>query len=273
MKEKIKISVIIPTFNSEKTVKKTLESLCMQDLEGVEIIIIDGQSRDKTLEISEGMKENLQNRKGQVQIVSEKDSGIYDGMNKGIKLSRGEWIYFLGSDDYLEENILEKIKIILEKEEKDYDVLVFGVNLIKNGKKLKEMFPKKINGKKSFYFSNRVNHQGVIAKRITLDEGFDLKYRLVADREWFMRSVLNKKFRVKSMDIILCNYNLTGASSNYEKVREEYHRVNSIYLNRNIVSCQYYLKMILRKIRDAILTNKNFCLFGGNCEGRENDNA
>ena len=97
-------SIIIPTYNSEKTLKKCLESVLFQSFNDFEILIMDGVSIDDTLEIAENFNDN------RIKIFSEKDEGIYDAMNKGIDKSKGEWLYFLGSDDELyQETVLEKI--------------------------------------------------------------------------------------------------------------------------------------------------------------------
>ncbi|MCX6313025.1 MAG: glycosyltransferase family 2 protein [Bacteroidetes bacterium] len=91
----IKISIIIPTFNSAKTISSALESILQQSFSDFEILIMDGISTDNTLVIAESYSDE------RIKIFSEKDLGIYDAMNKGIKLAQGEWLYFLGSDDRL----------------------------------------------------------------------------------------------------------------------------------------------------------------------------
>ena len=89
-------SIIIPTYNSAQTLKVCLDSVLGQTYDNFEILIIDGNSKDKTLEIIENYSAlNISRFKW----VSEKDKGIYDAMNKGIKLAKAEWLYFLGSDD------------------------------------------------------------------------------------------------------------------------------------------------------------------------------
>ncbi len=89
----MKISVITVCLNSAETLRDNLESVKNQTYEDIEHIIIDGGSSDNTLEILNSFKNNLV-------VVSEKDSGIYNAMNKGISLARGEIIGFLNSDDY-----------------------------------------------------------------------------------------------------------------------------------------------------------------------------
>jgi glycosyltransferase involved in cell wall biosynthesis len=90
-------SIIIPTFNAAKTIGKCLESIGRQDYTNYEVLIIDGLSNDTTLDILESYQAKIPG----LSILSEKDRGIYDAMNKGIRLAKGEWLYFLGSDDTL----------------------------------------------------------------------------------------------------------------------------------------------------------------------------
>lgn len=93
----MKLSVIIPTYNSESKIDRCIKSVLSQTYSNVEIVIIDGGSSDKTVGIIEGFQKVNSN----IVFISESDEGIYDAMNKGINLSVGEWVYFLGSDDTL----------------------------------------------------------------------------------------------------------------------------------------------------------------------------
>ena len=88
-----KVSIITVCFNSETTIRDTLESVLSQDYPNIEYIIIDGGSTDKTLVIIKEYKDRI------AQIISEKDRGIYDAMNKGIQLATGEIVGMLNSDD------------------------------------------------------------------------------------------------------------------------------------------------------------------------------
>lgn len=89
------LSVIIPTYNSENTIEKCLDSLLAQTFKDFEICIIDGGSLDNTLTIATCYRTQFKN----IRIVSEPDEGVYDAMNRGIDFASGKWLYFLGSDD------------------------------------------------------------------------------------------------------------------------------------------------------------------------------
>ena len=103
-------TVITASFNSEKTIDKTIESLLNQNYTNFEYIIIDGNSKDSTLEIIKSFEQKFKEKNITYKFISEPDKGIYDAWNKGIKLSDGEWISFLGSDDYYTDNtVFEQI--------------------------------------------------------------------------------------------------------------------------------------------------------------------
>lgn len=104
------ISIIIPVKNSVQTIKKCLKSIFDQTFSSFEVLILDAVSTDGTLE-----EINSFNKKDdRLRIYSEKDRGTYDAMNKGIRLAKGKWLFFLGSDDQLyDQQVLEKISKVL----------------------------------------------------------------------------------------------------------------------------------------------------------------
>lgn len=109
----MKISVITPTFNSEKTIAKNIESVLKQSYKDFEHIIIDNLSSDKTLTI---VKEYYKNSPSNLSIISEKDSGISEAFNKGIEHSSGDIITILNSDDYYySDNIFAQVAEALNK--------------------------------------------------------------------------------------------------------------------------------------------------------------
>jgi len=94
LNSKIKVSIITPTFNSEKTISNNLESVFKQNYKNWELIILDNLSKDQTLNIIKNYD------KKKIKVFSGKDRGIYDAINKGIKIARGDIISILHSDDF-----------------------------------------------------------------------------------------------------------------------------------------------------------------------------
>ncbi|MFT4304483.1 MAG: glycosyltransferase, partial [Candidatus Woesearchaeota archaeon] len=114
----MKISIITVCYNSSNTIEKTIKSVINQKNKNFEYIIIDGESSDDTLKIINKYKKFIN------KIISEKDNGIFEAMNKGIDFAKGDIIYFLNSDDFLlNNNIINKIQKIFEKNQLD---AVFG---------------------------------------------------------------------------------------------------------------------------------------------------
>jgi len=100
----MKISIITITYNSAQTVEDTIKTVVMQDYEDIEYLIIDGKSKDRTLDIVSKYKNNI------AKVVSEKDKGLYDALNKGIAHSTGDVIGMLHSDDlYAHEKVISKV--------------------------------------------------------------------------------------------------------------------------------------------------------------------
>ena len=100
----MKISIIIPTFNSSETIQDTINSVIFQNFRNYEIIIVDNNSKDKTIEIIK------KNRLIDIKFIIEKDNGVYDAINKGIKLSTGKIISLLHSDDiYYDNKVLDNV--------------------------------------------------------------------------------------------------------------------------------------------------------------------
>ena len=99
----VRISIIVACYNSSKTIKKTIQSLKNQKYSNYELIIVDGGSTDNTIELIKSFK--ISN----IKIISALDKGIGDAWNKGLKLSKGNIIGILNSDDYYEKNIFNKI--------------------------------------------------------------------------------------------------------------------------------------------------------------------
>ncbi|HRC81396.1 MAG TPA: glycosyltransferase family 2 protein [Sedimentibacter sp.] len=127
-KEKPTVSLITVSYNSEKTIADTIESILRQTYENIEYIIIDGLSSDNTVKIAKSYEPLFRDKGYVFKIVSEKDKGIYDAMNKGIKLSTGQIVGILNSDDfYTNEFVIEKVvnKMISENADCLYADLLY----------------------------------------------------------------------------------------------------------------------------------------------------
>ena len=178
------ISIVIVSLNTDKDFKKTLDSIIRQNIKkNIEVIIVDGGSIDKTREIIKKHTKFIDN------YIIEKDKGIYDAMNKGVKLSKGKWIIFMNSGDiFYGKDILKKI-INFCISYNDSDV-VFGNTIIDN-----RNLNFKVNGnyfKKSTILMPFCHQSSVVKKRLLKKKPFDLNFRLSSDFNFFIDCYLNK---------------------------------------------------------------------------------
>ena len=196
------------TKNSEKFLEENLKSLEKQTYRNFEHIIIDGKSEDKTLEIINQNKNKIYYWK------SEKDHGLYDAMNKGIKVAQGEIIGILNADDYYEEETLDLVSKTYELSSKK--------NIIIYGDMFNEYREKKVVSKgdlsdfaiKSGNFI--INHPSLfVSKLLYKNIGlYDIKYSSVADREFVLRAYSSKANFLK-IKKPLATFRLGGFTSSY----------------------------------------------------------
>lgn len=202
----IKISVITVCYNSEKTIARTLESLIRQTYKNYELIIIDGASKDRTLNIINRYKTKFK----EITIISEPDNGIYDAMNKGINLSKGEIIGFLNSDDYYDKNAL---KFISDNYTKDIDILYGDTYLIDQYKGSFYERRAPILPEESLKDVGMIPHTSTFVKReIMLNNQFDTNFRICADYKFFLSMYLEGK-KFKYINKRINNMTLEGVSN------------------------------------------------------------
>jgi len=184
----MKISIITPVLNSEKTIEQTVESVLKQTYPWVEYIIVDGGSSDKTLELLEKYRNKIS------KIISEKDSGIYDAMNKGIKIATGEIVAVLNSDDfYSHSKVLEKIAECFKKNTIDacYGNLVY-VDRINMTKKVRYWKAGDFD-KRRIKYGWIPPHPSFFVKKEWFEKFgyFRLDFFIAADYELLFRFILN----------------------------------------------------------------------------------
>ena len=197
------ISVIIPCYNAAITIANCLTSIVCQDYKDFEVIIIDGNSVDNTAKVVQTFVENNRN----IRFFSEKDKGIYDAMNKGITMAKGEWLYFLGSDDCLINScVLSKAA---EQFNDDFD-LIYGntiwvpENYIDKGEKsLSQLLQFGINHQRIFYRKSLFDRYG----------DYNKSYKIAADFDLNIRFFCNDSIKKKYIDCTITKYHSRGISS------------------------------------------------------------
>ncbi len=184
----MKISIITVSYNSEKTIEDTIKSVFNQQFVDLEYIIIDGGSKDNTMEIVNKYKDKI------TKVISESDRGIYDAMNKGIKSAKGDVIGILNSDDfYYNEEVLSKV--INEFELDNFDAVYGDIIYVDNFDIKKQVR----YWKAGEYKENKLNFGWImphpaffVKKKVYNDFGlFNLDFKIAADYELMLRFLKN----------------------------------------------------------------------------------
>lgn len=173
--KKLKISVVTVSYNCEDVIEDTIQSVTSQTYTNIEYIIIDGKSKDSTLDIVNRYKNQIDI------IVSEPDKGIYDAMNKAINMASGDYIIFMNAGDIFYNNrIIEKV--FSDKEIGKADIIYGSVAFDKKGKEI-ELKPLNLN---EFWKGSRFCHQSAfISLNLHKEFLYDLKYKIAADFNFF----------------------------------------------------------------------------------------
>lgn len=200
---KTRLSIVIATYNSEKTLRLALNSVVNQQFEDWECIIVDGASTDSTMDIAR----QYAAKDSRIKYISETDKGIYDALNKGWKLANGEWIYVLGSDDTVTDNGLDE----LLKECGDYDVVYGNAYIKKATGEIKKFVAKKV---KALSYVMICSHQAVIVRKDVISRlnGFNLDYKVRADFDLLQRAYLSGS-KFKYVNTFVAYFASTGYSS------------------------------------------------------------
>jgi glycosyltransferase involved in cell wall biosynthesis len=200
------ISIITVVYNGAKTLEQTIQSVLKQTYKNIEYIIIDGGSKDGTLEI-------IRRNEGSIsKWISEPDKGLYDAMNKGIKLANGQLIGMINSDDWFELNAVE---LIVEAFRKNPEKRIFHgdrIDTLENGKKrLRKFHPSRF---KLFYYSMTYNHPTMfVHKDIYISSSYNSNLTVFSDYEFVLTQFLKCKDNFLYIPIGYANYRLDGLSS------------------------------------------------------------
>jgi len=215
----MKISVITPTYNSEKTIEDTLKSVCDQDFDNFEHIIIDNESSDDTLKIVKKYKD-----KSNLVVISEKDNSLYDAMNKGVKLATGDIVGIINSDDFYNFNTV--FSLINNIFEENNDIQGIYSDLIYIDKKNKNKIVR--YWKSGELKENKLKdgwvmpHPTVFLRKEVYDD-FDKPFReclsLAADYEFLLRLIKIKKINFFYIKKVLVKMREGGVSSSSLKQR------------------------------------------------------
>lgn len=251
------ITVVTVCFNSEKTIAKTIESVLAQELSNVEYLIVDGVSTDSTLKVVKSYENAFQ---GKMRIISEPDEGWYDAMNKGVKNAFGDFIVFLNSDDYFDDNAIDTVQRFIKENNIKSDAIVYGdsTNIYRNSKG--EILFRRIVAPEHISIDEKnlrdgmcgIRHQSMFTgKKVFSNVGLlDLSYRLHADWDFLVKCV-KQEVPMHHIPQNLTYYSMYGASTrpNY-KERHQLRKDNRLYrlLDTHYIKDRWGIKVIIKNI-------------------------
>lgn len=210
----MKISIITICYN-EPDIKKTCESIVNQTYQDFEWIVIDGGSNEQTLDI-------LNTYKSRINVfISEKDAGIYNAMNKGINLAKGDYLNFLNAGDtYYDNNSLSKASKYLD----NIDIIFGDLKFLQVGKyrrKFVKKYPDKIEP--GWFIDESLPHPSSFIKKELFDKFglYNENYKIVSDWEKWIEFFEVNKCSYKHIPITISSYNCSGIASNSDALQQK----------------------------------------------------
>lgn len=221
-----KLSVITVTYNAERTLERTLKSVREQSYPHIEHVLVDGRSKDKTMDLI------LQYENDEMIWLSEPDNGLYDAMNKAASMASGDYLCFLNAGDtFFDTQTVEKM--MRSFDENSFPDILYGQTAIvhDNGKFLhmrRLKAPETLTWK-SFKQGMLVCHQAFIVKR-ALFEPYDLSYRFSSDFDWCIR-LMKKSNQRHNTHLTLINYLNEGMTTAHRNasLKERYRIMTKHY--------------------------------------------
>ena len=206
----MKVSIVTPTYNSAKTIVDTILSVNKQDYTNIEHIIIDGGSKDNTLEL-------IRNTPNRVKkIISEPDKGIYDAMNKGVALATGDIVGILNSDDFYNSNDVIA-KVVKTFQEGEYEGVYGDLEYVdaRNTNRVLRYWESKAYKEGLFKKGWHPAHPTFFVKKEVYDKygNFNLKYKIGADYEIMLRFIEKNRIKVAYIPETLVKMRVGGASN------------------------------------------------------------
>ena len=244
----MKVSIITICYNAESTILKTVKSVLEQDYKNIEYIIIDGASKDETVPILKGFVNN------EFRLISEKDDGLYDAINKGISICTGDIIGLLHSDDIYPNSSVISTIVSHFKSDQSIEAISSSVEIYKSDTFIYPYRIYKANSFKSWQFKIGIQppHPGFfITKKAFEKVGYyRTQYKISGDFDWLLRAVFVNKLKVKYLEYVSVFMLDGGLSSSGWKSKIRMNNENlkilkshGIYSNKLLLYSKYFLKV------------------------------
>ncbi len=237
-----KVTIVTVVFNASDEIETTLKSIISQSYPNKEIIVIDGGSTDGTIELVEKYIDRID------QFKSEKDNGIYDAMNKGIKYSSGDWICFMNAGDTFFSK--KTIQNIFDKEEISHDIL--AGDCIADYKSFTKLL--KVKDISEINYGMIFCHQAVIVRAdIYREKMFDISYKIASDFNFFYWCHLsNKKIRIYDFPFSIITTGGVSDTMKFKVILENRKILRHFSKTNLYIEFKYLLKIIWTLIKSLI---------------------
>lgn len=243
------VSIITVCYNSADTVRKAIESVLNQTYPNIEYTVVDGLSTDDTVEIARSYEAVFREKGYSFRVVSEKDNGIYDAMNKGIRMASGELIGMINSDDWYEPIAVETA--VNAYQEDPYDVFYGDINLIRSNGQIIV----KRSRLDRFPSSRHWNHPTTFITKKAYDQVGLYKNEAIYDDFDLILRMRRAGKRIAIRNVVLANFK-TGGVSNEKSLKKCFKRIRIRYKNyrNNGYSPLYIFESIAMEVAKLILS-------------------
>ena len=246
----MKLSIITATYNSERTLRDTMESILSQTFQDFEYIIVDGASKDATLDIIHEYEPRFQ---GKMRYVSEPDKGIYDAMNKGFAMATGDVIGILNSDDFFTSD--DVLQAVVDGFAGEYvDAVYADIHYVNTDDLTKcvRYYSSGVFRPWMMRFGMIPAHPSFYCRKAVYDQygSFDTTYRIAADFEILLRLIFIHRIRTRYVKKDFVTMRLGGASTtgygSWSLIMKEHLQImkrHGVVTNRFLLSLRYIYKL------------------------------
>lgn len=204
----VRVSIVTPTYNSEKYIEETILSVLNQSYKNIQYIIIDGGSNDKTIDLIKKYKDKIDI------FISEKDNGMYDAINKGLNIATGDIVAYINSDDvYYDMNTIKNVVEFFDNN-KNIDWIYSDFYSINEKSQILDLYRIPNVKYKEFISSSwsYIPQPTAFWRKKIIDDGirFDCNYKMAADYKFFLTLIKNYKF--KKSNFVIAKFRMHGDS-------------------------------------------------------------
>ena len=243
------VSIITVCYNSAATIRKAIESVLNQTYPNIEYTIVDGLSKDNTVEIAQSYADAFREKGYIFRVISEKDKGIYDAMNKGIRMASGTLVGMINSDDWYEPIAVETAANAYQED--PYDVFYGDINLIRSNGQIIV----KRSRLDRFPSSRHWNHPTTFITKKAYDQVGLYKNEAIYDDFDLILRMRRAGKRIAIRNVVLANFK-TGGVSNEKSLKKCFKRIRIRYNNyrNNGYSPLYIFESIAMEVAKLILS-------------------